>query len=131
VCILLSDGKDTASEVSRQTVMDGMRTSHVTVFSIGLFRRGEPDTDARFLDKLSREFGGAAFFEPDPAQLTKAFDAILNDLRTRYLLGFLADGSQEGGKRELHRLTVRARDHSGRLLATRARRNYLIGGGGQ
>jgi len=127
VCILLSDGDDTASSISRQAAMDHMRVANVTVFSIGLFRPGDPDTNARFLEKVARESGGMAFFEEEGTiELPGVFDGILADLRARYLLGFVAG---EAGKRsEVHRLKVTARDNSGRLLQTRARRSYQIGG---
>lgn len=128
VCILLSDGQDTASSVTREEAMNRLQSANVTVFSIGLFRPGDVETDAGFLEKIARESGGEAFFDENAAKLSTLFDGILTDLRARYVLGFVAGDAVAAGRTEVHRLKVIARDDSGRLLRVRARRGYQIGG---
>jgi Ca-activated chloride channel family protein len=127
VCILLSDGEDTASSTRREAALERMRAANVTVFSIGLFQPGDIDTDAGLLEKIARDSGGNAFFEVNTNKLSAAFDGILADLRARYLLGFAAVEST-GARNPLHRLKVVARDNAGHPLQARARRSYQIGG---
>jgi VWFA-related protein len=124
VGLLLSDGSDTTSNSSKQEVITKLRSANVTIFSIGLFHRGEPDTDSAVLEEFSRESGGTAAFGVT-AKLPAVFDRILADLRNRYVIGFQAGGTGGG---ELHHLRVIAHDREGRELQSRARRTYLTRG---
>jgi len=55
VLILLSDGGDNASTATLDAVLDRARRSSVTIYTIGLFERGAPDTNPDVLQKLAAE----------------------------------------------------------------------------
>lgn len=127
ICILLSDGVDTASSVSRSTAIDTLRAGNVTAYSVGLFPSDDVEADARFLRRLAAESGGLALFQERPASLDGVLDTILADLRSRYVIGFLTDDPREG-RTEVRQVDLTVRDRLGKRLRMRTRKSYQIGG---
>ena len=127
VCILISDGVDTASSISSNTAIDMLRAGNVTAYSVGLFPSGDGEADGRFLRRLAAESGGLALFDERRAGLDGVLDTILTDLRSRYVIGFLTDDPREG-RTEVRQVDLTVRDGHGEGLRMRTRKSYLIGG---
>jgi VWFA-related protein len=124
VIVVLSDGKDTASQKGLETALNELRSSNRILYAVGLFKPGEPDTDASVLRKLAEATGGTALFIPDMAKLDEAFEQILADLRARYLIGYYAGDADRSG---LRKLSVTVRDEEGHKLRVKSRSQYRIG----
>lgn len=102
--ILLSDGDDTSSRVRLYQAAEYAVRHNTVVYSIGIrddnFEYGEMRRD--FLQSLSDQTGGRAFFPKKPADLAGVFAQIEQELRSQYLITYTP--------------TNRARDSSFRKL---------------
>ena len=125
VIVILSDGKDTASHASFADALDQVRASNVLLYAVGLFEPGDPDSDASSLRKLADTTGGRVVFDREGLRLADEFTRIVNDFRSRYLLGFYAEGAVTA-KPELRKLSVVV--HGAPKLRVQARREYRIAG---
>jgi Ca-activated chloride channel family protein len=86
--VLISDGKDTASEFTFEQALEYARRTGVPIFSIGIGIR-HTDGDVRYkLDRISRETGGATFYIEQASELQRVYDGIQAELRSQYVLGF-------------------------------------------
>jgi len=88
--ILLSDGDDTASRISKQEAIDYAVRSEVVIYSIGIRDRDfeEGKLDAGALRKVSDKTGGRAFIPAGPSELAQAFSQIDQELRSQYLIAY-------------------------------------------
>jgi len=121
IVILISDGLDTASTVKPSTVIQAAIERHVSFYVIHLPLFEPRDgrlavrTPAKGFRELAEKTGGKYFLVGNASSallpeanknidLTPIFQAIEEDLRSQYLLGFyVADGSHDDRK---HRVTV-------------------------
>lgn len=113
--IVFSDGTDTASWLSPDSVLDTARRTDVVVYTV----RAGGSPRLPFLHDLSELTGGVLM----EADLTKTFgatfQAILDEFRHRYLLSYTPQGVAGAG---WHRLEVRVK---GRRANVKARPGYL------
>ena len=112
--ILFSDGVDTASWLSADSVLETARRGDVVVYAveIGGGRAG-------FTRDLSEVTGGRLIAVESTKDLSATFTGILEEFRMRYLISYSPQAvSAEGW----HRLEVRAR---GRGLTVKARQGYF------
>lgn len=129
--LLLTDGDDTASEVSPQDAAAAAAALDIPLYvlAVGEDEPGHPAndkerdaaqaaSDAFTLSDLARRTGGLAAAAVTPAQLSIATRAILAELRHQYVIAFPA-----GADKGWHELTVRVR--RGRVHA-RSRNGYLV-----
>ncbi len=88
--ILLSDGDDTSSRISKQEVIDLAVKANVVIYSIGIRDADFPEgkLDAGALRKVSDKTGGRAFIPAGPGDLTQAFSQIDQELRSQYLIAY-------------------------------------------
>jgi Ca-activated chloride channel family protein len=110
VIVILSDGEDTASKISRREAIDAAQRSDVTVFCIGV---KSPDFGANFgaLKDCSRETGGR-FFEAkiDWRQITGAFREIIDTLKQQYNVSYYSTNTKKDGT--FRRIQIRVKkDH--------------------
>jgi Ca-activated chloride channel family protein len=102
VLVIFSDGQDTASEVKLNELMEMVRSSGVTIYSIGL-QAGTP-TNLRVmaasavLRKLAEVTGGGAYFPTSYRELPGIYEHILGDLGAQYVLGFESTNKTADGK---------------------------------
>jgi len=96
--LLLSDGKDENSQFTLEQTRDFVRRAGVAIYTIGLdIGRTEFET-RRILKSLSDETGGRSFFVGDAAELGPIYDAIQEELRSRYLLAYQSTNSERSLK---------------------------------
>ena len=113
--LVFSDGRDTASWLEAETVLEAARRSDVVVYGISV--RGSRST--RFLGALGAATGGEAFEVDTTSDLRVRFLTILNGFRQRYLVSYSPRGVQRGG---WHKLDVKIRGGAGTV---RARPGYV------
>jgi VWFA-related protein len=102
--ILLSDGDDTSSRVRLYQAAEYAVRHNTVVYSIGIrdkdFRGGEMRRD--FLQALSDQTGGRAFFPKKPADLAGVFAQIEQELRSQYLITYTpTNRARDGSFRKL------------------------------
>jgi len=96
--ILLTDGQDTTSQRSEKEAIDRANRSGVIIYSIGIgdnFRFGEVNT--RALEELCRQTGGRAYFPQSESDLRKAFDQIVEELSSQYVLAYRPSNKAQDG----------------------------------
>jgi VWFA-related protein len=117
--IVFSDGLDTASWLSADSVLDTAKRVDVVVYSVSA--GGGSSGNAPFLRDLSGLTGGTLFKVESTANLRATFVRILDEFRQRYLVSYTPRGVSKGG---WHRLGVRVK---GRRATVKARPGYLAG----
>jgi len=113
--VLCTDGRDTASWLDPDEVLESAKRSNAVIYTVaaGRARRWKP------LTELADATGGHTIEIESSKDLTPEFRKILEDFRSRYILTFVPSGVDEGG---FHRLDVRVRRGG---VAVKARPGYI------
>jgi VWFA-related protein len=115
--IVFSDGLDTSSWLTGDSVLDTAKRSDAVVYAVSAGRL----PNMTFLRDLTGLTGGSLFEVESTNNLSAVFLSILDEFRQRYLVTYEPHGvSREGW----HQLEVRVR---GRKLSIKARPGYLVG----
>ncbi len=99
--LLLSDGRDESSRFDFDDALEYARRAGVAIYPIGLKL---PRKDYSKLSKLAEETGGRSFLIDQPSELTAVYDAIQQELRSRYLLAY--QSSNTTGKKDFRAIEV-------------------------
>jgi Ca-activated chloride channel family protein len=99
--VILTDGFDNASVLSREELSQILEGIDVPVYPIGLRAAGPPapeeprehDVDLDLLKRIAFQTGGRVAVTEDPKDLAGAIRDFEKDLRSQYLLGFTPTGS--------------------------------------
>jgi VWFA-related protein len=114
--IVFSDGVDTSSWLSAESVLDTARRGDVVVYAVEVGqRRGS------FTRELSEVTGGRAIAIESTRDLSATFATVLEEFRMRYLISYSPAGVERAG---WHRLEVRVK---GRRVTVKARPGYFAG----
>ena len=128
--ILLSDGIDNASRMTRATIEKRMEGVAIPIYAFGLREPGEQRSkragariseemaDIDVLEELAGATGGKLFVGNQPAQLARAMDGIESILRAQYLIGFAPTGK---GAVKYRRISL---ELAGRVRSVRVRAGY-------
>ena len=116
--VVFSDGRDTASILPAERVLESARRSDAVVYGVTAGSSGT----VGFVSSLSEQTGGQSLEISSTMDLQKAFVGILDEFRRRYVLSFTPRGVSATG---WHRLQVRVK---GRRPAITARQGYMAGG---
>jgi VWFA-related protein len=116
--IVFSDGVDTSSWLTADTVLETARRGDVVVYAVEVGERR-----ASFPRDLSEVTGGRLFSIESTKDLSATFSRILEEFRMRYLISYSPQGVGAGG---WHRLEVRVK-HRGATV--KARPGYFAGQG--
>lgn len=128
--ILLSDGIDNASRMTRATIEKRMEGVAIPIYAFGLREPGEQRAkrgtkpvseemaDIDVLEELAGATGGKLFVGNQPAQLARAMDGIESILRAQYLIGFAPTGK---GAVKYRRISL---ELAGRVRSVRVRAGY-------
>ena len=114
--IVFSDGVDTSSWLSADSVLETARRGDVVVYGVEVGRRR-----ASFPRDLAEATGGRLFAVESTRDLSATFSKILDEFRNRYLISYSPQGVSGAG---WHRLDVRVR-HRGATV--KARPGYFGG----
>jgi VWFA-related protein len=114
--IVFSDGVDTASWLTAESVINVAKRSDVVAYAVAVKSGAKPD----FLRDLTSFTGGRLFEIEKTANLEATFLEILDEFRHRYLVSYTPRGVAKDG---WHRLDVKVR--KGGMV--KARPGYLAG----
>jgi VWFA-related protein len=116
--IVFSDGVDTSSWLTAESVLETARRGDVVVYGVEVGERR-----ASFPRDLAEATGGRLFAVESTKDLAAVFSKILEEFRNRYLISYSPQGVAPGG---WHRLDVRVRT---RGATVKARPGYFAGQG--
>jgi len=117
--IILSDGEDNQSEVTRGQAIEMAQRAEVLIYAIstddsGLILRGD-----KVLEDLASATGGRAFFPFKMKDITHSFAAIEDELRSQYVVSYKPSDFDADGRYRSIQITALKKD-----LQVRARRGY-------
>jgi VWFA-related protein len=118
--VVVSDGEDNQSEVSRAQAIEMAQRAEVIIYAIstddsGLILRGD-----KVLEQLAEATGGRAFFPFKMKDITHSFAAIEDELRSQYVVSYKpADFDADGRYRSIE-ISALKKD-----LQVRARKGYF------
>jgi Ca-activated chloride channel homolog len=121
--IVLSDGGDNESRLTFNEALERVLASNVVVYSIALVDPLALDRNPKALRRLADGTGGLAFQPANVAVVSRVFEAIAHDIRSRYTLAYAPPDSSSGKPLRRVRVSVTAPEHSG--LKVRTRTGYL------
>jgi len=96
--ILLTDGQDTSSRVTRNVAIDQAIQAETVVFAIGIGDKRYEGINRNALNSLAEKTGGRAFFPKKDTDLTAAFQEIEEELRSQYLLAYSSTNKDRDGR---------------------------------
>ena len=128
VLVLISDGGDTASQVSYHEAVRAAQTAEGIVYSIIMVpveaSAGRDIGGEHALIQLSHDTGGKHYYATKLSGLEEAFRQISEELRTQYLIGYYPS-TRTGNDFRRIRLEVKAPEDAGELRV-RYRTGYYI-----
>lgn len=96
--ILLTDGQDTSSRISRTTAIDQALDTETVIYAIGIGDKKYDGINKKVLEDVAEKTGGRAFFPNKKSDLTSAFQEIEQELRSQYLIAYTSTNKQHDGK---------------------------------
>jgi VWFA-related protein len=119
--ILLSDGDDNQSHVTREEAIEMAQRAEVIVYTISTNISGAKGKGDKVLERIADATGGNAFFPFQIREVANAFAEIQEELRSQYQLSYKpADFKTDGHYRTIE---IVAMDHKN--LHVRSRRGYF------
>jgi len=117
--IILSDGEDNQSEVSKAQAIEMAQRAEVIIYAIstddsGLILRGD-----KVLEQLADATGGRAFFPYKMKDVTRSFAAIEDELRSQYVVSYKPADFDADGRYRTIQISALKKD-----LQVRARKGY-------
>ena len=118
--VIVSDGEDNQSDVSRAQAIEMAQRAEVIIYAIstddsGLVLRGD-----KVLEQLAEATGGRAFFPFKMKDITHSFAAIEDELRSQYVVSYKpADFDADGRYRSIEISSLK------KDLQVRARKGYF------
>src|SRR4029078_1250046 len=96
--VLITDGYDENSDSKIDQATDALKRSGMTLYVVGLGGiAGISLKGERLLKGLAEDTGGRAWFPRDERDLVVAYDAIANEVRNHYLLGYTPKNQDRDG----------------------------------
>ncbi|MGA8311149.1 MAG: VWA domain-containing protein [Terriglobales bacterium] len=118
--ILLSDGDDNMSHVTREEAIDMAQRAEVIVYTISTNVTGARRTGDKVLERIADATGGRSFFPFQITDVANAFVEIQDELRSQYALSYKPADFHTDGR--YHTIEIMAQNHKG--LRVRSRRGY-------
>jgi Ca-activated chloride channel family protein len=119
--ILLSDGEDNQSHVTREESIEMAQRAEVIVYTISTNISGMKGKGDKVLERIADATGGRAFFPFQIRDVANAFAEIQDELRSQYAVSYKpADFRADGRYRTIE---IVASDHKN--LHVRSRRGYF------
>ncbi len=116
--IILTDGVDTASRVRLEVGVEAAQRADTLVYSVwfedpdaygggfGGMGRRDPSDGWKALQTISRETGGHVYEVTRKQTITQVYEAIEEDLRHQYNIGYTPDRAGAPGYRRIHLTTT-------------------------
>jgi Ca-activated chloride channel homolog len=123
IMLLYTDGGDTRSELTFSDTLDLLKSSDVTVYTIGYLENqpGSARTQQQTqLQRMAQVTGGQAFFPSSVKELDKIYDKIQREIAARYSIGYLSTDTRKDGAWRKVEIKLKRQDLKGAKLRTRA-----------
>ena len=122
VIILITDGEDNQSRITRHELIDAANHAEVTIYAISSNFSNIQTRGDNVLRQFADETGGRVFFPGKIENVSREFKQIEQELRAQYVLSykpadFIADG---------HYRRIQITDHNGKGIVVRVRRGYFV-----
>lgn len=95
--ILLTDGQDGSSRLSRGTAIDQAIATETVIYAIGIGDPKYEGVNKGALREVAERTGGRAFFPRKQDDLKAAFTEIESELRSQYLLAYTSTNKKRDG----------------------------------
>jgi Ca-activated chloride channel family protein len=118
--ILLSDGEDNQSHVTREEAIEMAQRAEAIIYTISTNVSGTKGAGDKVLERMADATGGRAFFPFQIRDVTNAFAEIQDELRSQYAVSYKpADFKSDG-----HFRTIEIVANDRKNFRVRARRGY-------
>jgi Ca-activated chloride channel homolog len=121
--VLVSDGGDNASSSGYKDVIDLVRESRATIYTIGIFDETDPDRNPGLLRRLASTTGGEAFFPQENSEVIDICRQIAKDIRNRYTIGYVPVRQNENAELRSIKVEVVGTE---RKVIVHARNAYML-----
>lgn len=118
--ILLSDGQDNQSRVTREEAIEMAQRADVIVYTISTNVSGVKQSGDKILERIAEATGGRAFFPFQMTDVANAFAEIQDELRSQYLMAYIPDDFQNDGRYRTIQITANQK----KQFHVRAKRGY-------
>jgi Ca-activated chloride channel family protein len=126
VLLLYTDGGDSASTIHFGKLQELLRLGDVLIYAIGYLenqRGSERAMQQMRITQIARETGGEAFFPASARDLNENYARILDELGSRYTLGYVSANAARDGK--FRKIDVKLTRSDVRGAKVRTRTGYL------
>ena len=118
--VLISDGDDNQSRVSREEAIEMAQRAEVIVYTISTNTNGYREQGDKVLERIAEQTGGRAFFPFKAEDVANAFMAIQDELRSQYAIAYKpAELTRDG---HYHSIEIVTESRKG--LKVRAKKGY-------
>jgi VWFA-related protein len=118
--VILSDGDDNQSHVTREEAIEMAQRAEVIIYAISTNVSGSANRGDKILQRIADATGGRAFFPFQVTDVANAFSEIQDELRSQYALGYRPASFSSDGR--FHTIEILAVNHKN--LKVRTRRGY-------
>jgi VWFA-related protein len=118
--ILLSDGDDNQSHVTREEAIEMAQRAEVIVYTISTNTTGIRAKYDKVLERIADATGGRAFFPFQINDVANAFAEIQDELRSQYAISYTPADLKPDGR--FHNIEILAQNQKG--LRVRSRHGY-------
>ena len=96
--IVLSDGEDNQSRVTREEAIEMAQRAEVIIYAISTNVSGNKNRGDKYLERAAEATGGRAFFPFKIQDVADAFTGIQDELRSQYVLAYRPDNLVRDGR---------------------------------
>ena len=129
--VLLTDGQDTSSRLSRSEAIDQAIQAETVIYAIGIGDKKYEGIDKGALNNIAEKTGGRAFFPKKNTDLVAAFQEIEQELRSQYLLAYSSTNKTHDGKFRTMRIEIANPELVKEKMKLRYRPGYFAKKSGQ
>ncbi len=122
IMLLYTDGGDTRSELTYSDLLDLLKSSDVTVYTIGYLENQGSSARTQQqaqLQRIAAITGGQAFFPSNVKELDKIYDKIQREIAARYSIGYMSTDTRKDGAWRKVEIKLKRNDLKGAKLRTR------------
>ncbi|MBI3262794.1 MAG: VWA domain-containing protein [Acidobacteria bacterium] len=126
VLVLYTDGGDTRSHISFSDTITLLKASDVTAYVVGFLAHQSSSTrmeQQMKLQQIAGQSGGQAFFPNVADDLEGAYEKVLADIRSQYILGYVSTNQKADGTWRDVEIKLTRKDL--RNVKLRSRRGYF------
>jgi Ca-activated chloride channel family protein len=120
VLVVVTDGGDNASRLTFNDALEKVLASNVVIYSIAIVDPLALDRNPKALRRLADATGGLAFEPASVSVVSRVFQSIAHDVRSRYTLAYAPPDTASDGRLRRVRVVVEAPGHSSLKIRTRS-----------